>query len=295
MGLLNKLERKIGRYAIPNLMKYVVVLFAVGLIMGTINPLIYGTYFSLDFSMIMKGQVWRLFTFIIPNESIHNLLFVALRAYMYFLIGNSLERAWGAFRFNVYIFSGLFFTILGSLAVYLINPMFILETDLEYIYLSMFFAFAVLYPETQFLIFFIVPVKVKYLAWLSGAFYIYSVINNIFNGFAKQNPVYFVITVPIIVSMLNFLIFFLATRNYRRISPKEFQRRARYHRQMQEAKNQGNVSQHNGRNVITRHKCAVCGRTELDGDQLEFRFCSKCEGNYEYCMDHLFTHEHVKK
>jgi hypothetical protein len=159
----------------------------------------------------------------------------------------------------------------------------------------MFFAFAALYPETQFLIYFIIPVKVKYLAWLDGAIYIYMIGSNIYNSIKTANLGYILLIVPLVVSMINFLVFFLATRNYRRISPKEFRRRAQYRRQVNEGRSQGNVTQFNGHNVITRHKCAVCGRTELDGDQLEFRFCSKCDGNYEYCMDHLFTHEHVKK
>ena len=81
---------------------------------------------------------------------------------------------------------------------------------------------------------------------------------------------------------LNFLIFFFSTRNYRSVSPKEVHRKRTYHRQVQQPKG------------VTRHKCAICGRTELDDPNLEFRFCSKCNGNYEYCQDHLFTHEHVK-
>ena len=57
----------------------------------------------------------------------------------------------------------------------------------------------------------------------------------------------------------------------------------------------GNETTYQGRSVITRHKCAICGRTELDDENLEFRYCSKCEGNFEYCMDHLYTHEHVRR
>lgn len=295
MKLLNKMERRFGRYAIPNLMKYILILYALGLIMGTINPYIYNEYFDLDFSQIMKGQVWRLVTFIIPNESMLNLLFVAIRVYLYYMIGNALERAWGAFRFNLYFFSGILFNILGSLLLYLINTKYIVTPSLEYIYSAMFFAFAALYPNTQFLIFFIIPVKVKYLAWISGGMIIYNIVITIYEGIAFNQIGRILGVLPIVFSMLNFLIFFLSTRNYRRISPSEFQRKARFQRQMHEARHQGNMSTHNGHNVITRHKCAVCGRTELDDDQLEFRFCSKCDGNYEYCMEHLFTHEHVKR
>ncbi len=295
MKFLNKLERRFGRYAIPNLMKYVIGLFIIGILIGTISPGLYQTYFSLNFAKIMKGQIWRLVTFIIPNESIANILFVALRVYMYYIIGNALERAWGAFRFNVYVFSGILLNILAAFLVYLIFPMYVLPWSLEYIYLAMFFAFAAIYPETQFLIYFIIPVKVKYLAWLDGAIYLYMVGNNIYKSIRYANIQYSLMIVPIVVSMINFMVFFFATRNYRRVSPGEFRRRAKYRRQVNEGRNHGNVSQFNGKNVITRHKCAVCGRTELDSDQLEFRFCSKCDGNYEYCMDHLFTHEHVKK
>ncbi|MEI3340480.1 MAG: hypothetical protein V8R80_11525 [Eubacterium sp.] len=90
--------------------------------------------------------------------------------------------------------------------------------------------------------------------------------------------------VAILASVLNFLIFFFATRNYQRISPKEIHRKKNFQRQMKSARGNG----------VTKHKCAICGRTELDDPNLEFRFCSKCNGNYEYCQEHLFTHQHVK-
>ena len=287
MKLLNKLERKYGRYAIHNLMKYVVMLYGIGLVIGTIAPGLYNIGLSLNFDMIKKGQVWRLITFIIPNVSIYDILFVALAAYLYYMIGNALERAWGAFRFNVYFFSGVIFNILASWITYLLTGVSI-SPSLDYVYGTMFFAFAALYPNTQFLLYFLIPVKAKYLAWFDAALYIIMVVQYI------MSKNYYAI-IPVVVSMANFLIFFFTTRNYRRISPKEFERKARFRRQMNAGRNTGNTSTQRGHTVITRHKCAVCGRTELDDDRLEFRFCSKCDGNYEYCMDHLFTHEHVKK
>ena len=287
MKLLNKLERKYGRYAIHNLMKYVVMLYGIGLVIGTIAPGLYNVGLSLNFDMIKKGQVWRLITFIIPNVSIYDILFVALAAYLYYMIGNALERAWGAFRFNVYFFSGVIFNILASWITYLLTGV-SLSPSLDYVYGTMFFAFAALYPNTQFLLYFLIPVKAKYLAWFDAALYIIMVVQYI------MSKNYYAI-IPVVVSMANFLIFFFTTRNYRRISPKEFERKARFRRQMSAGRNTGNTATQKGHTVITRHKCAVCGRTELDDDRLEFRFCSKCDGNYEYCMDHLFTHEHVKK
>ena len=91
--------------------------------------------------------------------------------------------------------------------------------------------------------------------------------------------------VAIAASLLNFVIFFLSSRNMRRFGPKERARKAKFKRQ-----SAPHMKYANG----AKHRCAVCGRTELDDPCLEFRFCSKCNGNYEYCQDHLFTHEHVK-
>jgi hypothetical protein len=286
MKLLNKLERKFGRYAIPNLMKYIVILFLFGLVTGMMPNNLAG-FLALDFDLVKRGEIWRLITFIIPTGSMGNILLFAISTYFYYIIGNALERSWGAFRFNLYFLSGIIFNVLSSLIMYWATGV-SLSPSLQFVCGTMFFAFAAVYPNTQFMMYFLIPIKAKYLAWVQGALYIYQVFTYIVN---KQ---YFLV-VPLVVAFANFLIFFFATRNYHRISPSEYKRKATYRKQMNDAKNQGNVTQFQGRNVITRHKCAVCGRTELDNDQLEFRFCSKCDGNYEYCMDHLFTHEHVHK
>ena len=116
----------------------------------------------------------------------------------------------------------------------------------------------------------------KWMGILYGFFIVYSFVKSSWVG-----------KVAIIASLLNFIVFFLMTRDYRRVSPKEIRRKQDFKRQMNTAK------PGNGRQPM--HKCAVCGRTELDGDDLEFRYCSKCDGNYEYCQDHLFTHQHVHK
>lgn len=293
MGFFNKLERKLGRYAIPNLMKYIALLYVVGLLIGSFYPEVI-LYLGLNFELVARGQIWRLVTFMIPISSMDDIFFVLIRAYVFYLVGSSLERSWGAFRLNYYFFSGILYNIIASLIVYLIYGFnlfdflgMIMNQPLDLIYTSLFLAYALLYPEMQFYIYFLIPVKAKYWAWISVFYYGYNIYKLVKGGYPWG-------VIPIVVSLLNFFIFFLVTRNYRRMSPREIERRTKYRRQMREGRNTGNVVQFNGRNVVTRHKCAVCGRTELDNDQLEFRFCSKCDGNYEYCMDHLFTHEHVK-
>lgn len=286
MNLINKLNRKFGKHAIHNLMLYIVILYALGFFLQTTNPMIYSEYLMLDVEKVLQGQIWRLVTFIILPPS-DNILFLAIALYMYYAIGTALENAWGAFRFNLYYFSGILFNILAIVIIYLITGQ-SMKMGITYLNDSLFLAFAALFPNVQFLIFYIIPIKVKYLGILYGAVTLYSIYTNFISG-------YYFISIAIVVSMLNFLIFFFSSRNYRNVSPNEFKRKAEFKRKVRSAKNTGNVVEFQGRRAITRHKCAVCGRTELDDENLEFRFCSKCEGNYEYCMDHLFTHEHVKK
>ncbi len=283
---MNKWNRKYGRYAIHNLMIYIIVLYAVGFFLDMMNPDFYGRYLMLDIDKVLQGEVWRIVTFIVQPTDSGNFLFLAIELYLYYMIGNSLENAWGAFRFNLYYLSGVLFNILAIIILYLFTG-YSYILGLSYINRSMFFAFAALYPNVQFLLFFVIPVKVKYLGYLYGAFILYEI-------YASIAAHQYYVGVAIAVALGNFLIYFLSTRNYKRVSPSEFKRKANYKRQVREASNTGNVVDFKGRKTITRHKCAVCGRTELDDENLEFRFCSKCDGNYEYCMDHLFTHEHVK-
>lgn len=286
MNFINKLNRKFGKYAIHNLMLYIVILYAFGFLIQIMNPMIYSEFLMLDVEKVLQGQIWRLVTFIILPPS-YSPLFLAFALYLYYSIGTALENAWGAFRFNLYYFSGILLNVLAIFILYFITGE-SYKWGISYLNDSLFLAFAALFPNVQFLLFFIIPVKVKYLGILYGAVTLFSICTNFINGS------YF-LSIAIVVSMLNFLLFFFSTRNYRKISPNEFKRKADFKRKVRSAKNTGNVVEFRGKKTITRHKCAVCGRTELDDENLEFRFCSKCDGNYEYCMDHLFTHEHVNK
>jgi len=289
---INKLERKYGRYAIHNLMRYILGLYVIGFVIERTNPLIYYNYLSFDIKKILSGQVWRLFTFLVQSpEHTGSVLFLLISLYFYYMIGNSLENAWGAFRFNLYFLSGILFNVLGAIVVYIItrvgfNYGVSIPVTLEYINQSMLLAFAVTYPEVQILLMYIIPIKMKYLGMIYGAVIAYEV-------FQYLVALKYLNVLVILFALANFIIFFLSTRNYKRISPSEIRRKKNYRRQTRQS-TYGNVTQFKGKNVVTRHKCAVCGRTELDDDNLEFRFCSKCNGNFEYCSDCLYTHEHVK-
>ena len=282
MKFLNKLERKYGRYAIHGFMRYIVVINIVGAMIGVMVPDFYYMYLNLDMGLVLKGQIWRLFTYILAPGITRtqlmnpmNMLFFALELYLYYFIGNSLENQWGAFRFNLYYISGYLLNIVASVILYAAFHVGY-PIGLSYINQSLFLAFAALYPNIQLMLFFIIPIKVKWLGIFYGGILAYNILICFMGGQLAMGA-------AILVSMANFLIFFSYTRNYAKISPKQMKRRAEYRNNVKKA-----VS-------ITRHKCAICGRTELDDENLEFRFCSKCEGNYEYCMEHLYTHEHVKK
>ncbi|KSV59546.1 hypothetical protein [Acetivibrio ethanolgignens] len=283
MKFLDKLERKYGRYAIQGLMRYVVVLSVAGTVIGLLNPYFYGQWLCLDFDKIFQGQIWRLFTYILqPGLSAGigfvnpiSMLLYCLELYFYYWIGSSLENVWGSFRFNMYYMSGFLLNIVAAAIIYFAFGV-SYPAGLGYINQTMFLAVAVLFPNVQVLFMFFIPLKIKWLGYLYGALLAYNIIACLISGAYPM-------AIALIVATGNFLMFFFSSRNYRRMSPKQVKRRAAYKREVHQAKG------------ITRHKCAVCGRTELDDENLEFRFCSKCDGNYEYCMEHLFTHEHVHK
>ena len=281
MNWLDKLERKMGRFAIPNLTVYLLAGYVIGFITMYLMPELI-SWLTLEPALILRGQVWRIISWVLipPATDLISLVFLVL---LYYSLGTALERTWGTFKYNVYIFSGILFTVLAVFALYgVFYFMYGVEIPLSsiglvstnYITMSIFLAFAAIYPDMEVLLYFILPIKMKWMALVYAALAGYSFITG---GIVTR--------VAIGASLLNFIIFFLSTRNLRRYSPKERARKARFKKQS---------APHMHYEGGAKHRCAVCGRTELDDPCLEFRFCSKCNGNYEYCQDHLFTHEHVK-
>ncbi len=284
MNWLDKLERKIGRFAIPNLTVYLLVGYVIGFGVVYLMPEMLG-YLTLEPALILRGQVWRLVSWLLipPTTNLISLVFLIL---LYYSLGTALERTWGSFRYNVYIFSGLIFTVLAVFGLYAyisvrydlygltvsLSSVGLVSTN--YITMSIFLAFAAIYPDMEVMLYFILPIKMKWMALVYAVMAAYYFIRG---GLETR--------VAIAASLLNFVIFFLSSRNTRRFGPRERARKARFKRQSEPRMKYSNGA---------KHRCAVCGRTELDDPCLEFRFCSKCRGNYEYCQDHLFTHEHVK-
>ena len=281
MNWLDKLERKLGRYAIPNLTVYLLAGYVIGFAVMNFMPSLLN-WLTLEPGLIIRGQLWRIISWVLipPSSSLISLIFLVL---LYYSLGSALERTWGTFRYNVYIFSGILFTVAAAFllygALYLIygvefSLLSVGMISTNYITMSIFLAFAAIYPDMEVLLYFILPIKMKWMALVYAAMAVYYFIQG---GLATR--------VAIAASLLNFVIFFLSSRNTRRFGPREQARKAKFRKQ-----SRPHMTYAGG----ARHRCAVCGRTELDDPNLEFRFCSKCRGNYEYCQDHLFTHEHVK-
>ena len=285
MKFIDKLERKFGRFGIPNLTIYMIVCYVIGYALMIVNPGILN-WLSLEPAYILRGQVWRLVTWVLYPPSTSGVLWFAIAVlFFYYPIGTSLERTIGTFKYTLYILSGVIFTILGAFILYFLLGGNVLVGNVfstYYISLSTFLAYAMCYPDMQVLLMFIIPVKMKWMAIFYVVIVVYEMIQYIMAGA-------WYLVIPIVASLLNFIIFYFGTKDFSRYNPKEVHRRNEYRRAMEP---QGRMK--SGSGSVTKHKCAICGRTELDDPNLEFRFCSRCNGNYEYCQDHLFTHTHVK-
>ena len=281
---MSRFEKRFGKYAISNLSLILILCYVVGYIIQLINA-DFLLYLTLNPYEVLHGQIWRIFTWvIIPPSSLDP--FTIIMLLFYYNIGTSLERTWGTYRYNVYLLSGMFFTVVGSfvwlLVQYLtggtssnIEYISILASvyfSTYYINMSIFLAFSATFPNVQVLLMFLIPVKVKWLGILYGLVLVYDFL------FAGN----LVTRIAIASSLLSFAIFFVTSRSHIHMTPKQMKRRVEFRQDIRR----------NSR--VTKHKCAICGQTEDDDPSLEFRFCSKCNGNYEYCQQHLFTHTHVQ-
>lgn len=305
-----KMERKYGKYAVRNLSAYIAGCFVISYILALLLPNVYQYMLFSPIDIFYGHQYWRFFTWIFTTPGGFD-IFSLIMIFFYYSIGTSIERGIGTFRYNLYVFGSLTLITLGQLVTWLIMY-FALDTKAfllkalaadgmagaslmtYYMTTSVFLGFALLYQEAMVLLFFVIPFKVKWMAYIDGFFLLYY--------FIKIDAIASRITIVAIV--INFLIYVLMLRSAagkRRPTQAQLKHRRMYRDTMRrngagnskvvEFNPSGAKSQPTS---ITRHKCAVCGRTEKDGMELEFRFCSKCNGNYEYCQDHLYTHEHVK-
>ena len=228
-------------------------------------------YLCLAPDRLLKWEIWRLVTFVfVPNTG--RLIFLVIELYFYYLIGSTLERAWGVGKFTVYYLCGMAITVVYGILASLITGRSLALTG-SYLSLSMFFVYATLWPDNQVLLFFFIPVKVKWLAWFEAAVFLLTMITGR--------------TLLPLVGLANYFLFcgtsLLASLKFFRMRNRGQARQFR--RNVKRAENG-----QDGR-TYTR-KCAVCGRTDTDYPELEFRYCSQCVGYHCFCADHIHSHVH---
>ena len=279
---LDRFCAKHPRLGIPGLMRYIVIgnvlvylldMFSVsGGAMGS-------SLFSFNASAILSGQIWRLVTFIFVPYSGQGIFFFAITLYFYYFIGSSLEREWGSNKFTIFYLFGI---LLNILIGFLVGG-----ASMYYVNMSMFFAFATLYPDLQFLLFFILPVKAKWLAWIDAAYFAIAVVQYLLTG-------HLLLALIPIVAVLNYLLFFAADIGNMFSGVK---RKAQWKAQTRSGPKVVNFRDSKTKTKTKEnylHRCAVCGKTDVSAPQMEFRDCSRCNGYDCYCADHINSHVHIQ-
>jgi len=192
MSWLYKLERRYRNFGVPNLMMYIIASMAVVFLMQTLMGMPVSSWIAFNRTLVLQGEIWRIFTFTFMPPG-NNIFFTIIALYFYYFVGSSLENSWGTFRFTVYYLLGVAGAIIGGLISGFI--------DNTYLNFSLFFAFAMLFPNNQILLFFVIPVKVKYIAFAVAVFFGISLLGALTDGNIPMAS-------SIAFSFLNFFLFF---------------------------------------------------------------------------------------
>lgn len=280
---MNKLNQMIDRFCfnhprfgIPNLIYFLiggnVLVYLLDYV--SYSRVAVSSLLAFDRSLILQGQVWRAFTFLFTSWG-QGLFFFLLAMYFLWFIGTSLERQWGSAKFSLYYLLGWLLTLLSGLITGYASS--------TYLDMTLFLAFATLFPDVQFLLFFIIPIKAKWMAWVDGGILALGLVRSLLALNVGG-------ALAVVMAVLNYLIFFWPELMYQ---VRRLRGQAKYSRQ-------SNVLQFKqaSRDLKRRnytHKCAVCGRTDTEFPDLEFRYCSKCAGYHCYCIDHINNHEHIRE
>lgn len=282
---------------IPNLMLWIVLGSALVYLFEQFSGegLLYGLL-CFDARLILQGQVWRLFSYVFLSAfGYGNLIFVAVALFFYYNMGKTLEFAWGTLRLNLYYLCGVLLIDVAGLLGLLIHPQTSSFVSAGYLNLSLFMGVATMVPDQRVLLFFFIPIRMKWLAFVDLIFSVLPLLEVLFfhiPAYGFQLSMVFYALFPL-VALLNYFIFFGG--DVRNILPDWMKRKRRAAPKKQQPN--GNwAKDYRGKNGEKpyRHKCTVCGRTDTQCPDLEFRYCSKCAGYFCYCIDHINQHTHVQ-
>ncbi|MDD5864688.1 MAG: rhomboid family intramembrane serine protease [Firmicutes bacterium] len=268
---------------IPNLMLYIVIGTAIVYLFSVMsgNAVLYNIL-CFDRASILRGQIWRLFTYPLTYNA-GNILLTAVVLFCYYSLGRSMENIWGTLRFNLYYLTGMvmmdvYCMIFGGRA------------SVTYLNLSLFLSYATLFPDANFLLFFIIPIRAWIFALIDLAMVLLSLITDPFpyNLFS-------------VISLANYFLFF--GKDVLNVIPMSWRVKVASLFQRSPRKPKAKVipfdaGSHQASNASAKapytHRCTICGRTDVTNPELEFRYCSKCKGYYCYCQDHINNHTHIQ-
>ena len=278
---MKKLNQAIDRFCalhpnlgVPGLMRYILganvaIYFLSMLSTGTLS------FLALDPAAVLRGEIWRIFTYVLINTN--GGLWLLVTCVFYNWLGESLERIWGSTKFTLYYVSGVLLTALAAILGYLIDGVSIPIYGAGYINSALFLAYAMYNPDAMVRLYFIIPIKMKWVAWFELGLYTVQIFRYTFAG------MWGMAMMPVI-AMLNLLVFFAPS-----IQRKANQVRA-HHRP--EAVQFRKAVKEQQKQKGYNHKCCVCGKTDTEYPNMQFRYCSKCEGYHCYCEEHIFNHVH---
>ncbi len=288
-------------WGIPNLMLYLSVGSALVYLftLATDNYMLY-EWLRFDIDLILKGQVWRLFSYVITTSS-GGVFFTLITLVCYYSLGRAMENVWGTFRFNLFYFTGVVMMDIFAMLVGIFMPQWRYTmssaVNVYYLNLSLFIGYATLYPNAQFLLLFIIPVRAWIFALVDLVLTFVDVINLSFPVFL------FPINLFPLIALANYFLFF--GKDVVNVIPVSWQVNARrlFKKKPKQEKRTGTIPFPNAGSYEAStasvkapytHKCTVCGRTDVSNPELEFRYCSKCSGYHCYCEDHISNHEHIQ-
>lgn len=328
---MSNFNKKIRKFAVPNLTLWLIMGYAIGYIIQMSYPkLMY--YLALDPYQIIHGQVWRIFTWVLipPNyyegegmPTFLGFLFIILMMYCCYWIGNILERTWGTVKYNLFIFGGILMTVFFSFVCFgylclhygydlidtyeqfkyfqianntinagMYNELsntgyFWYAFSTYYINMSLYLVYALTFPERLIYIYFVIPIKMKWLGIVDSVYLLFMLL--------VGGPI---VRCAVLATVLNVLIFYLSNIKGKVLNPYQIHRqnsfRRKYNsgRSTEAPKTDKAPKMHAG--TMYRHKCSICGKTDVSDPDMEFRYCSKCVGSHEYCSTHLFKHSHIR-
>lgn len=275
---------------IPNLMLYIAVGTAIVYLMSEMagNYTLYNLMYF-DRELILRGEIWRLFTYPLTyGAGSNNLLIIFISLFCYYSLGRAMENVWGTLRFNLFYLTGIlmmdvYCMIFGGYA------------SVTYLNLSLFLSYATMYPDTHFLLFFIIPVK----AWIFALFDLAIVLLDLFTLPFPYN-------LFSVISLANYFLFFGADVlnvlpvSWRINARRRFKKGTPYHAQTSQRPKviPFNAGSYKASTATPKapytHRCTICGKTDISHPDLEFRYCSRCQGYHCYCEEHINNHSHIQ-